>query len=69
MLLTYPDRILVENLCQGALGKYKISWSANPLATSYKIYRNRVPYGEAELITTTSELEYIDTDFAVVRIL
>jgi hypothetical protein len=66
MLLTYPDRILVENLCQGALGKYKISWSANPLATSYKIYRNRVPYGEAELIAETSDLEYIDTQFEII---
>ena len=66
MILTFPDKILVENLCQGALGKYKISWSANPLATSYKIYRNRVPYGEAELIATTSDLEYEDTDFEVI---
>lgn len=66
MLLTFPDKILVENLCQGALGKYKISWSANPLATSYKIYRNRVPYGEAELIATTSDLEYIDENFPII---
>jgi len=66
MILTYPDKILVENLCQGVLGKYKISWSANPLATSYKIYRNRVPYGESELIAITSDLEYIDTDFQII---
>lgn len=66
MILCAPDKILVENLCQGALGKYKISWSANPLATSYKIYRNRVPYGEAELIATTSELEYVDENFQII---
>lgn len=66
MILTFPDKILVQNLCQGVLGKYKISWSANPLATSYKIYRNRVPYGQAELIATTSDLEYIDTQFEII---
>ena len=66
MLLTYPDKILVQNLCDGVQGKYKISWTANPLATSYKIYRNRVPYGPAELIAETSDLEYIDTQFEVI---
>lgn len=66
MILTFPDKILVENLCQGVQGKYKISWSPNPLATSYKIYRNRVPYGPAELIAETSDLEYIDTQFEVI---
>lgn len=66
MILTFPDKILVQNLCQGTLGKYKISWSANPLATSYKIYRNRVPYGEAELITITSDLEYTDENFPII---
>ena len=66
MILNFPDKILVENLCQGALGKYKISWSANPLATSYKIYRNRVPYGEAELIATISDLEYTDENFQII---
>lgn len=66
MILTFPDKILVENLCQGVQGKYKISWSPNPLATSYKIYRNRVPYGPAELIAETPDLEYIDTQFEVI---
>ena len=66
MILTFPDKILVENLCQGTLGKYKISWSANPLATEYKIYRSRVPYGEATLIATTSDLEYIDENFEII---
>ena len=66
MILCAPDKVLVENMCQGTLGKYKISWSANPLATSYKIYRNRVPYGQAELIATTSDLEYIDSNFPII---
>lgn len=66
MILTFPDKILVQNLCQGTLGKYKISWSANPLATNYKVYRNRVPYGEAELIATTSDLEYVDENFEII---
>lgn len=66
MLLIYPDNILVENLCQGYQGQYKISWKANPLANFYRIYRNRVPYGEAELIAETSELFYIDQDFQVI---
>lgn len=67
MLLTHPDKILVQNLCQAARGCYKISWTANPLATSYKIFRNRVPYGEAELIAETTDLEYIDTDFPIIE--
>lgn len=66
MLLNFPDKILVENLCQGTLGKYKISWSANPLATGYRVYRSRVPYGEATLIATTSDLEYIDENFEII---
>lgn len=66
MILNFPDKILVENLCQGQLGKYKISWSASPLASFYKIYRNYVPYGEAELIATTSDLEYIDENFEII---
>lgn len=66
MLLTFPDHILVQNLCQGTIGKYKISWTASPLATSYRVYRSRVPYGQAELITETSELEYIDEDFPII---
>lgn len=66
MILTFPDKILVENLCQGPLGKYKISWSANPLATSYRIYYSRVPYGLPTLITTTIDLEYIFEDFDVI---
>jgi len=66
MLLNFPDKILVENLCQGIQGKYKISWTANPLATNYKIYRNRVPYGQAELLATISDLEYIDENFEII---
>lgn len=66
MILTFPDKILVENLCQGTLGKYKISWSACPLATEYNVYRSRVPYGEATLIATTNELEYIDENFEII---
>ena len=66
MLLIYPDNILVENLCQGYQGQYRISWKANPLANFYRIYRNRVPYGQADLIAETSELSYIDKDFEVI---
>ena len=66
MILSFPDKILVENLCQGTLGKYKISWSASPLATSYNIYRSRIPYGTAELIANTTELSYIDEDFEII---
>ena len=66
MILNFPDKILVENLCQGIQGKYKISWTVNPLATNYKIYRNRVPYGQAELLATTSDLEYIDENFEII---
>lgn len=66
MLLLYPDKILVENLCHGPKGKYKISWSASPLATSYNIYRSRTPYGCADLINNTTELYYIDTDFEII---
>lgn len=66
MILTFPDKILVENLCQGTLGKYKISWSASPLATSYNIYRSRIPYGTAELIANTTELFYIDENFEII---
>ena len=66
MVNSFPDNILVENLCQGIVGKFKISWKAAPLAVSYKIYRNRVPYGTAELIATTSDLEYIDQDFEII---
>lgn len=66
MLLIYPDNILVENLCQGYQGQYRISWKANPLANFYRVYRNRVPYGQAELIVETPELFYIDKDFEVI---
>lgn len=66
MLLTFPDQILVENLCHGVQGKYKISWKESPLATSYNIYRSRTPYGCADLIGNTSELYYIDTDFEII---
>ena len=50
MILSFPDKILVENLCQGQQSKYKISWTANPLASSYNIYISRVPYGEPQLL-------------------
>ena len=66
MLLLYPDKILVENLCLGPKGQYKISWSASPLATSYNIYRSRTPYGCADLINNTTDLYYIDTDFEII---
>lgn len=66
MILTYPDKILVENLCHGTQGKYKISWSKSPLATSYNIYRSRTPYGNCDLIGNTANLFYIDTDFDVI---
>lgn len=66
MLLTFPDNILVENLCSGQQGKYKISWKSNPLATSYNIYFNRVPYGEAKFIATTTDLEYVYEDFEII---
>lgn len=66
MLLTPPDNILVQNLCLGLKGSYKINWNRQPLAVSYKIYRNRVPYGTAELIATTSDLEYTDEDFQII---
>lgn len=66
MLLTPPDNILVQNLCQGQKGSYKISWNLQPLAEKFRVYRNRVPYGEAELIATTSDLEYIDENFPII---
>lgn len=66
MLLTPPDNILVQNLCQGQKGCYKIIWNFQPLAEKFRIYRSRVPYGEAELIATTSDLEYIDSDFQII---
>ena len=66
MLLTPPDNILVQNLCQGQKGSYKISWNKQSLAKEFRIYRNRVPYGTAELIATTSDLEYIDENFEII---
>ena len=66
MILTFPDKILIENMCQGTQGKYKISWSKSPLATSYNIYRSRIPYGTSELIANTTELSYIDEDFEII---
>ena len=33
MMFLPPDKILVENLCQGTQGKYKISWKPAVLAT------------------------------------
>lgn len=66
MILSYPNNILVEDLCQGALGKFKISWKASPLASSYNIYRSRIGYGEADLLANTTDLEYIDEDFQII---
>lgn len=66
MILSFPDKILVENMCHGQIGQYKISWSKSPLATSYNIYRSRVPYGCADLVGNTTSLSYIDTDFEVI---
>lgn len=69
MILTYPDKILVENLCQGTQGKYKISWKPAVLATGYNIYRSKVPYGSIyELIAENiQEIEYYDSDFDVIE--
>lgn len=66
MLLTFPDKILVKNLCQGIQGKFKITWSANPLATGYRVYYSRVPYGTPTLITTTTNLEYTFENFDII---
>lgn len=65
MMFLPPDKILVENLCQGTQGKYKISWKPAVLATGYNIYRSRVPYGsEVELIAENiKDTEYYDSDF------
>ena len=48
MLLTPPDNILIQNLCEGARGCYKITLYKQPLATSYNVYKNRVSYGEGQ---------------------
>lgn len=66
MILCAPDKILVENLCQGIQGKFKITWSANPLATGYRVYYSRVPYGLPTLITTTTDLEYTFENFDII---
>ena len=66
MLLTPPDNILVQNLCQGQKGCYKITWNFQPLAEKFRIYRSRIPYGQAELIGETSDLYFIDKDFQII---
>lgn len=66
MLLLPPDNILVENLCQGISGCYKITWNKQPLANKFRIYRSRIPYGEAELLAETTDLFYVDEDFEVI---
>lgn len=66
MLLTPPDNILVQNLCEGARGCYKITWNKQPLATSYNVYMNRVPYGEAQFISNTTDLNFIYSDFDII---
>ncbi|MCM1260526.1 MAG: hypothetical protein NC222_06185 [Staphylococcus sp.] len=69
MILQYPDKILVENLCQGTQGKYKISWKPQVLATGYNIYRSRIPYGhEVDIVAENIPYtEYYDTDFDVIE--
>lgn len=69
MILEYPSNILVENLTQGAKGKYKISWKPAVLASGYNVYRSKVPYGSiydlvAENIT---ELSFTDEDFDIIE--
>ena len=66
MLLTPPDNILIQNLCEGARGCYKITWNKQPLATSYNVYMNRVPYGEAQFISNTTDLNFIYSDFDII---
>lgn len=66
MILTYPSNILVMNKCQGTQGEYKIQWDPSPLAESYRIYFNRVPYGTFELLTETSNTYYNHTEFSVI---
>ena len=67
MLLTYPDKILVINLCQGIRGKYEISWDKQILATGYNVYVSRIPYGPATLIASNiQETYYIYEDFEVI---
>lgn len=67
MILNFPDKILVENLCQGQQSKYKISWTANPLASSYNIYISRVPYGEPQLLESNiTDTEYVYEDFDII---
>ena len=67
MLLTYPDKILVTNLCQGIRGRYEISWDKQILATGYNVYVSRIPYGPATLIASNiQENYYIYEDFEVI---
>ena len=67
MILNFPDKILVENLCQGQQSKYKISWAANPLASSYNIYISRVPYGEPQLLESNIiDTQYVYEDFDII---
>lgn len=67
MLLTYPANILVENLCQGNKGEYKISWKPAPLATGYNVYRSRVPYGTSEKIAENiTDTFYTDNNFDII---
>ena len=67
MLLTYPANILVENLCQGARGSYRISWKPSPLATGYNVYRSRIPYGIADRIADNiTDTSYTDDGFDII---
>ena len=66
MELTYPDNILVMNMTQGTQSKYKIQWDPSPLAESYKIYWNYVPYGDFELLDEVTDTEYIHDEYDVI---
>ena len=66
MLLLYPDNILVFNKCQGTQGEYRIQWDPAPLAQSYNIYWNRVPYGNFEFLDNTENTYYEHIDFDVI---
>ncbi len=67
MKLLAPDKILVENKCQGYKGEYKISWQKSALANYYRVYFNYVPYGVPTLIADNlTDLTYTFTNFDVI---
>lgn len=69
MIITYPDAILVQNLCQGIQGKFKISWKPAVLATGYNVYRSQVPYGTIKdlIAENIQETEFIDEGFDIIE--